>query len=88
MTDPTSISEANEMEFEMQQEQAIYLTRMQLVEQFPINTYEGWRRVPQDRLPYVVRRKKAVYRRDDIIRYVELGRAKPKRGRPRNCDRR
>lgn len=65
-----------------------YLTRKQLVEAFPINTYEGWRRVSQDDLPYVVRRNKAIYRRDDVVRYIELGRGKPKRGRPRNNERR
>jgi len=60
-----------------------YLTRKQLVEQFPTNTYEGWRRVPTDVLPYSVRGKKAIYKREDIIRYLDSGFGKPKRGRPR-----
>ncbi|MEG3619846.1 hypothetical protein V5T82_15375 [Magnetovibrio sp. PR-2] len=65
-----------------------YLTRMQLVKEYPINTYEGWRRVSPDRLPYVVRGRNAVYRRDDVNHYIEYGCARRKRGRPRNFDKR
>ena len=72
----------------MKKQTATYLTRMQLADVFPINTYEGWRRVSKDSLPYVVRGPEAIYRRDYVVRYIENGGAMPKRGRPRNCDRR